>query len=64
MYYYCMFFFNVHKNNEFTGAFGGNIAVATAIKPFKTRVKASFSLSVAFPKCMVRVISVVPSNQV
>lgn len=45
-----------------TGAFGGKIAVATDISPFKTRVYASFSLSLGSPKCTVRVISVVPSN--
>lgn len=49
------------KNGAHTGAFGGNMAVAMAMNPFKTRVNASFSLSLGVPRCMVRVIVVVPS---
>lgn len=37
------------------------MAVAMAINPFKTRVNASFSFSLGVPRCMVRVIVVVPS---
>lgn len=44
-------------------AFGGKIAVATDINPFKTRVNESISLSVGCPMCMVRAIVVEPSDK-
>ncbi len=39
----------------------GKMARSRAMRPLRTRVYASFSRSVGVPKCMVRVVSVVPS---